>query len=88
VRIRPSRLVFIIAAGSALSLAARAGEPPKRDDILAPEEVKAGMKGFGLTVFRGSDPERIRAVSRNGLPDGAQGTSRRTAAWALSASGP
>jgi hypothetical protein len=49
----------MIFAGSALSLAARAGEPAKRDDILAPEEVKAGMKGFGLTVFSGTDPERF-----------------------------
>jgi hypothetical protein len=65
----------MIFAGSALSLAARAGETPARDDpaakaagpksganapgILAPEEVKAGMKGFGLTVFSGTDPERF-----------------------------
>ena len=90
-RERPSRLILMIAltiaAGSALSLAARAGETPARDDpaakaagpksgadapgILAPEEVKAGMKGFGLTVFSGTDPERSRAVSRNESPDGA-----------------
>jgi hypothetical protein len=51
--------VLLAVAASLLSLAARAGETPARDDILAPEDVKAGMKGFGLTVFSGHDPERF-----------------------------
>lgn len=38
---------------AAVSLAA--GRP----DIIGPDEVKPGMKGFGLTVFRGSEPERF-----------------------------
>ena len=46
-------------ASAALAFAASAGERPERDDILGPDDVKAGMKGFGLTVFRGSEPERF-----------------------------
>ena len=58
-RVRLSCVMLAAVAASSLSLAARAGETPARDDILAPEDVKAGMKGFGLTVFSGHDPERF-----------------------------
>lgn len=61
-RKQPSRMILLAAAGMALVSAVRAGETPPRagmPDILGPEDVKAGMKGFGLTVFRGSDPERF-----------------------------
>jgi len=59
-RNQPSRIllgaatVALVSAGSA-----RAGETPARDDILRPEDVKAGMKGFGLSVFSGTEPERF-----------------------------
>ena len=59
-RNQPSR-VFLGAATVALvsMVPARAGETPARDDILRPEDVKPGMKGFGLSVFSGTEPERF-----------------------------
>jgi hypothetical protein len=50
-----------LAAGAALSLGA--GIPLARGDAKAPtipvSEIKEGMKGYGLTVFKGTDPERF-----------------------------
>jgi hypothetical protein len=68
-----SHVLITAVAATLVSVAlARAGETPARDDILKPEDVKAGMKGFGLTVFRGSEPERftIEVIGRlrNMLP--------------------
>src|SRR5215471_11714298 len=33
--------------------------PAARDPIMNVSEIKPGMKGYGLTVFRGTDPERF-----------------------------
>ena len=67
------RIILLVAAATFASVGlARAGETVARDDILKPEDVKAGMKGFGLTVFQGSEPERftIEVIGRlrNMLP--------------------
>jgi len=44
----------------------------ERQDIIRPEEARPGAKGFGLTVFRGSEPERfdveVLGRLRNALP--------------------
>lgn len=42
--------------GVAAPLAARASAD---EPIMRPEEVRPGMKGYGLTVFRGTEPERF-----------------------------
>jgi len=52
-------LGLVTAAALVSAVSTRAGETPARDDILAPEDVKAGMKGFGLSVFSGTEPERF-----------------------------
>jgi hypothetical protein len=44
----------------AFSPAAEAGEPQAeavRQDIIRPEDVRPGMKGYALTVFEGTEPE-------------------------------
>ena len=42
--------------GVAVPLVARASAD---ETIMRPEEVRPGMKGYGLTVFRGTEPERF-----------------------------
>ncbi len=42
-----------------LTLDAQADGRAKREDILPVSKVKKGMKGYGLTVFEGSKPERF-----------------------------
>ena len=58
---RPSTLAF--AAGSGLLLALGLSIPAARGDAKAPtiavDEIKEGMKGYGLTVFHGYTPERF-----------------------------
>src|SRR5262249_49332884 len=51
-----------IAAGAALSLMLGAGlarAVPDPPDVLPLGEVKPGMKGYGLTVFSGTQPEKF-----------------------------
>jgi len=59
--VRPSTLAF--AAGSGLLLALGLSIPAARGDAKAPtiavDEIKEGMKGYGLTVFHGYTPERF-----------------------------
>src|SRR5689334_10275092 len=46
--------------------------PPRHVDIMPISEVRAGMKGYGLTVFKGLKPERfditVISVLHNFLP--------------------
>jgi hypothetical protein len=54
----PCSLVLGVAA--ALGLCAPVAVKAASDEtILRPEEVRPGMKGYGLTVFRGTEPERF-----------------------------
>ncbi|NLY92805.1 MAG: hypothetical protein GXY23_02145 [Myxococcales bacterium] len=48
------RLAFLLLAGGS---AAHAASPSP--SILRVEEIRPGMKGYGLTVFRGTEPERF-----------------------------
>ena len=58
----PSRLL-VVAGGRELLLALGASIPLARGDAkpttISPAEVKEGMKGYGLTVFKGTQPERF-----------------------------
>src|SRR5437879_13798917 len=44
----------------------------KAVEMLRPEQLKPGMKGYGLSVFKGTTPERFEAeiigVLKNALP--------------------
>jgi hypothetical protein len=57
----PSALLATAAGGALLALAASV--PLARGDArsltISPSEIKPGMKGYGLTVFRGTQPERF-----------------------------
>jgi len=59
--VRPSTLAF--AAGGGLLLALGLSIPAARGDAKSPtigvDEIKEGMKGYGLTVFHGFEPERF-----------------------------
>jgi hypothetical protein len=54
---------FVIAAASGLLLALGLSIPAARGDAKPPtigvDEIKEGMKGYGLTVFHGYEPERF-----------------------------
>ena len=47
------------ACAAALCLLAAGPASGEETGILRPEEVRAGMTGYGLTVFRGRQPERF-----------------------------
>ncbi len=57
----PSTL--LATAGVGVAIALTLGAPLARSDAtrptISPAEIKAGMKGYGLTVFRGTEPERF-----------------------------
>ncbi|HXX66368.1 MAG TPA: hypothetical protein VEK07_04250 [Polyangiaceae bacterium] len=57
----PTAVLGALATGAVLVLGASI--PLARGDAkpstIAPSEIKAGMKGYGLTVFRGTQPERF-----------------------------
>ncbi|MFO0646609.1 MAG: SpoIVB peptidase S55 domain-containing protein [Polyangiales bacterium] len=58
---RPSTLALLtvsgaLAASGALLAQSRPNAPPQ---IMPVSEVRAGMRGYGLTVFRGTRPERF-----------------------------
>jgi hypothetical protein len=57
----PSTLLVAATAGVLVALGA--GVPLARSDAskltISPAEIKIGMKGYGLTVFRGTQPERF-----------------------------
>ena len=48
-------LGLVVALGTSLPLAQGDTKPA----IILPSEIKEGMKGYGLTVFRGTEPERF-----------------------------
>jgi hypothetical protein len=48
-------LGLVLALGTSLPLAQGDTKPA----TILPSEIKAGMKGYGLTVFRGTEPERF-----------------------------
>jgi hypothetical protein len=58
---------------ASLLLFAGAGFTPVSKATIAPSEVRAGMRGYGLTVFRGTEPERFDVevidVLQNFRPD-------------------
>jgi hypothetical protein len=58
---QPSLLLGALAAGTLLALGASV--PLARGDAklstISPGEIKEGMKGYGLTVFKGTEPERF-----------------------------
>ncbi|HLK40845.1 MAG TPA: hypothetical protein VKU41_29025, partial [Polyangiaceae bacterium] len=45
----------LVALGATIPLARGDAKPP----TISPNEVRDGMKGYGLTVFKGTDPERF-----------------------------
>src|SRR5580693_3715945 len=55
--------VLLATAGLGILLALGATAPLARSDArqltIPPSEIKAGMKGYGLTVFRGTEPKRF-----------------------------
>ncbi|HEX5657667.1 MAG TPA: SpoIVB peptidase S55 domain-containing protein [Polyangiales bacterium] len=61
------------AALASLLLFASAGFTPASQATIAPSEVRPGMRGYGLTVFRGTEPERFDVevidVLQNFRPD-------------------
>ena len=63
--VRPSNwLVFLFALGVLLPLPlglrrAEAEDITARRDVMPLEQIKRGMKGYGLTVFEGTKPERF-----------------------------
>src|SRR5262252_10937804 len=61
----------VLAALLALPLQARAAES-ERIETISVKDIKPGMKGYGLTVFQGTKPERfeVRVISvlHNFLP--------------------
>jgi hypothetical protein len=48
-----------LAASVPLTLKIAAAVPANRDGIMPVSEIKPGMKGYGLSVFHGTDPERF-----------------------------
>lgn len=66
------RSLGILGALLAVALAAPAAAAPPGPDIFPLARVKKGQKGFGLTVFEGTKPERFEfeviGVARNFLP--------------------
>jgi hypothetical protein len=61
-RSRPTATLFAT-LGAGVLLALAAGAPLARGDAkaltIAPSEIHEGMKGYGLTVFKGTQPERF-----------------------------
>ncbi len=64
------RIPIVLALLLALALPLEAAEPPT---TISPEELVAGQKGYGLSVFSGTEPERfeveILGVMRNSRPE-------------------
>jgi hypothetical protein len=58
-------LTAVLAAGLAPSAASASSCTP----IMPLEEIQPGMKGYGLTVFRGTEPERFEFEVRGVIPD-------------------
>jgi hypothetical protein len=57
-----STATFLLAALGALALSAALAPAPVRaapKETIDPEEIRPGMKGHGLTVFQGTEPERF-----------------------------
>ncbi len=53
-------LAGAVASAALVMLAGRvAGAAPDAPDTLSVSEVKPGMKGYGLTVFSGTQPEKF-----------------------------
>src|SRR4029077_10377809 len=46
---------MLLALGATIPLARGDAKPP----TISPAEIKEGMKGYGLTVFKGTEPERF-----------------------------
>ncbi len=69
---KPARPV-ILAATIALTLLASLGAAPRTVRTMPVGEVRAGMRGYGLTVFQGTQPERfdveVIGVLNNFRPD-------------------
>src|SRR5690606_39978468 len=42
-----------------LTTTARADARANRPDVISVQDIKKGMKGYGLTVFEGTEPERF-----------------------------
>lgn len=69
------RLFLPLALAASMVVVPCAAQPPSADPpILEPSELRPGMKGYGLTVFRGTEPERFGAevlgVVRNNWVEG------------------
>ena len=68
----PSAAASSAAAAPASTTAPVTIAPPRHVSIIPISEIRAGMKGYGLTVFQGLKPERfdIRVISvlHNFLP--------------------
>jgi SpoIVB peptidase S55 len=62
----------LIAEATLGAPSARAGGRVRRPDIMAVDDIQSGMKGYGLTVFEGTRPERFGVevinVSKNYFP--------------------
>lgn len=50
---------FLLASVSLVLLALPLASLADEDEFVAPEDLKAGQKGYGLTVFQGTEPERF-----------------------------
>ncbi|MDQ7780837.1 MAG: SpoIVB peptidase S55 domain-containing protein [Planctomycetota bacterium] len=53
--------IAVLLAALAVPLVAPAQEaaPPKKTELIAVDEIKPGMKGYGLTVFKGTEIEKF-----------------------------
>src|SRR5262249_33276796 len=69
---------YILVVVSALCLASISASPvlgqasPTQPDLMPVEDVRAGMKGYGMTVFQGAKPERFEVEVLgvlNGVPN-------------------
>ncbi len=65
-------LVFVVTVMAVAGWRAESGSGPPRVEIINPEDVRPGMKGYGLSVFSGSEIKRFEVevvdVVPNSLP--------------------
>ncbi len=59
-RIPRTKALVLLAFAAMLVSAVAAGQVRSRSDVfISPSEIRPGMRGYGLTVFRGTAPERF-----------------------------
>ena len=57
--LRTSSAALVLTAAALVSAAGVLAQTRPRPRTISVDEVRAGMRGYGLTVFRGTHPERF-----------------------------